>query len=179
MKASVIRNTCSSLRVPAAHPGSRVTGLLRRCTPIVPVILRTASTTLSDGTKPKTVINFGKLSSNYAGFDSDRSVRYRKNNTGYNVSLNHCSSYPYGWSDHALCFFYLIKGIDDGQLRRFFLANGLFGLSIVGHLPADVTFYFIDKRMLENCGPANVWQTAASIGTCCGVMFCQNLSFST
>lgn len=101
MKASVIRNTCSSLRVPATCPGSRVTGLVGRCTPIFLGVLRTTSTTPSGGTKPATVLNFGKLSSNYAGFDCDHSLRYRKNNTGYNVSLNHCF---YAYSFYRLCF---------------------------------------------------------------------------
>ncbi|TWW68823.1 Monofunctional C1-tetrahydrofolate synthase, mitochondrial [Takifugu flavidus] len=76
MKATAIRNTCSSLRIPAAFPGSRVTGLLRRCPPVAPAIFRAASAAPSGGTKPKFLVNFGKPSSKYAGFECDRSVRY-------------------------------------------------------------------------------------------------------
>ncbi|XP_029705562.1 monofunctional C1-tetrahydrofolate synthase, mitochondrial isoform X1 [Takifugu rubripes] len=75
MKATAIRNTCSSLRIPAAFPGSRVTGLLRRCPPVAPAIFRAASAAPSGGTKPKFLVNFGKPSSKYAGFECDRSVR--------------------------------------------------------------------------------------------------------
>ncbi|KAK1888944.1 C-1-tetrahydrofolate synthase cytoplasmic [Dissostichus eleginoides] len=79
MKLSMIRSACGSLRIHPARSGSRVSGFTRRCPPVGPansrMILRTASATSSGGTNPKLSVNFGKLSQNDDGFESDSSLR--------------------------------------------------------------------------------------------------------
>lgn len=79
LKSSVIRSASCSLRIPLARPGSRVSGLSRRCPPVGPafsrLILRTASATTSGGTKPELVVDFGKQSRKDGGFECDTSVR--------------------------------------------------------------------------------------------------------
>ncbi|XP_031178011.1 monofunctional C1-tetrahydrofolate synthase, mitochondrial isoform X1 [Sander lucioperca] len=79
MKLSIIRSACSSIRIHPACPGSRVSGLTRRCLPVGPannrLILRTASATSSGGTSPKLAVSFGKQSQKDDGFDCDSSLR--------------------------------------------------------------------------------------------------------
>ncbi|XP_070843360.1 monofunctional C1-tetrahydrofolate synthase, mitochondrial [Chaetodon trifascialis] len=79
MKLSMIRSACGSLRIPPAHPGSRLSGLSRRCPSVGPangrLLIRTASATTSGGTNPKFVVNFGKQSRKDDGFECDSSLR--------------------------------------------------------------------------------------------------------
>uniref|UniRef100_A0A3P8TFL9 formate--tetrahydrofolate ligase n=1 Tax=Amphiprion percula TaxID=161767 RepID=A0A3P8TFL9_AMPPE len=65
MKLAFIRSAYGSLRVHPARPGSRLSGLSRRCLPPVGatdsrVILRTVSATSSSGTRPKLTVDFRK-----------------------------------------------------------------------------------------------------------------------
>uniref|UniRef100_A0A8D0CXY6 formate--tetrahydrofolate ligase n=1 Tax=Sander lucioperca TaxID=283035 RepID=A0A8D0CXY6_SANLU len=75
MKLSIIRSACSSIRIHPACPGSRVSGLTRRCLPVGPannrLILRTASATSSGGTSPKLAVSFGKHPLQRPGYESD------------------------------------------------------------------------------------------------------------
>ncbi|XP_034755994.1 monofunctional C1-tetrahydrofolate synthase, mitochondrial isoform X1 [Etheostoma cragini] len=79
MKLSLVRSACGSLRIHPACPGSRVSGLTRRCLPVGPpntrLIVRTAKATSSGGTIPKLSVSFGKRSQKNDGFDYDGSLR--------------------------------------------------------------------------------------------------------
>ncbi|XP_034382908.1 monofunctional C1-tetrahydrofolate synthase, mitochondrial isoform X1 [Cyclopterus lumpus] len=78
MKLSIIRSACGSLRIHPARPGSRVSGLSRRCQPVGPandrLILRAASAASSGGTNPKVSVNLGKQSRKDDGFECDSSL---------------------------------------------------------------------------------------------------------
>ncbi|XP_067427943.1 monofunctional C1-tetrahydrofolate synthase, mitochondrial [Thunnus thynnus] len=79
MNSSIIRSACGSLRIHQARPGSRVSGLSRRCPPVGAangrLILRAASATTSSGTSPKFAVNFGKRSQKEDGLECDSSLR--------------------------------------------------------------------------------------------------------
>ncbi|GLD69343.1 monofunctional C1-tetrahydrofolate synthase, mitochondrial, partial [Lates japonicus] len=77
MKLSIIRSACGSLRI---HPGSRVSGLSRRCLTVRPansrlMLRRAASSSTSGGTNPKLAVQFGKRSRKEDGFECDSSLR--------------------------------------------------------------------------------------------------------
>uniref|UniRef100_A0AAQ5ZVT0 Monofunctional C1-tetrahydrofolate synthase, mitochondrial n=1 Tax=Amphiprion ocellaris TaxID=80972 RepID=A0AAQ5ZVT0_AMPOC len=79
MKLAFIRSAYGSLRVHPARPGSRLSGLSRRCLPPVGatdsrVILRTVSATSSSGTRPKLTVDFGKQPEKEDGSECGSSV---------------------------------------------------------------------------------------------------------
>lgn len=79
MKLSIVRSACGSLRIPAARPGGRFSGLSRGCSPVGPVhnrlILRAASASTTGVTNPKIAVNYGKQPLRDDVFECDNSLR--------------------------------------------------------------------------------------------------------
>ncbi|KAM9703548.1 monofunctional C1-tetrahydrofolate synthase, mitochondrial isoform 1-T2 [Menidia menidia] len=78
MKLATVHRACGSLRVYAARPGSRFSGLSRGCPPVGVInsrlIIRTASAATSSGTQPRFTANAGKGSSEEVWSGSDSSA---------------------------------------------------------------------------------------------------------